>query len=297
MTIDIYWFSGTGDSLSVARDIAEKTGGRLIRIASQMDRDRIRTEAEAIGIVFPVYYASLGDSGLPGIARRFVGKLDDLGSKYVFAVCTHRGAPVSTIENMRRLVASHGGDLACGFTVQLSTPYSAGQKMKHTLFHRELKPDVKADDREARRLFASWNKKLEFISLYVTSRRRGEYETRGRLVKAVLTPWISFQRQMGIARYRRLSDSSHGAFEELVPIADKRFETDSRCNGCGLCAKICPVDNIQISNGKPVWLHHCESCYACFQWCPRQAIEGDIVEYEKRYHHPSVMLSDLLRSS
>jgi len=42
MTVDIYWFSGTGDSLAVARDIADKTGGRLIRIASRMDRDRIR---------------------------------------------------------------------------------------------------------------------------------------------------------------------------------------------------------------------------------------------------------------
>ena len=297
MTVDIYWFSGTGDSLAVARDIADKTGGRLIRIASQMDRDRIRTEADTIGIVFPVYYASLGDSGIPRIVRRFVGKLDDLGSKYVFAVCSHRGAPVSTIENTRRLVASHGGDLACGFTVQLSRPYSAGQKLKHTLFHRGLKTDVGADDREARRLFDSWDKKLEFIRRYVTSRRRGEYETRGRLAKAVLTPWISLQRRMGLARYGKLTVSSHGSFEELVPIADRSFETNSRCNGCGLCAKICPVGNIQISSGKPVWLHHCESCYACFQWCPRQAIEGDIVEYEKRYHHPGVKLSDLLRPS
>ncbi len=57
----------------------------------------------------------------------------------------------------------------------------------------------------------------------------------------------------------------------------------------------CPVNNITMVNGKSVWQHSCETCFACFQWCPQGAIRGEIVEYEKRYHHPDVRLADMLR--
>jgi flavodoxin len=87
MNIEIYCFSGTGNSLFIARCLVEKLNGKLIPITSVMNKEYIKTDADVIGIVFPIYYAS-NDKGVPLIIERFVGKLNDISSKYVFAVCT-----------------------------------------------------------------------------------------------------------------------------------------------------------------------------------------------------------------
>ena len=74
--VEIYYFSGTGNSLVVARDIAEKTNGKLIPIPSVMDKERITTDADVIGIVFPVYHAIF--DGMPLIIGRFVRKMENM---------------------------------------------------------------------------------------------------------------------------------------------------------------------------------------------------------------------------
>jgi flavodoxin len=63
MNIEIYYFTGTGNSLAVARDIALKTDGKLIPIPSVMDKEIIKTDADVIGIVFPTYYEPYGGGG------------------------------------------------------------------------------------------------------------------------------------------------------------------------------------------------------------------------------------------
>ena len=80
-----------------------------------------------------------------------------------------------------------------------------------------------------------------------------------------------------------------------IPGADRSFRSDEKCNGCGICARVCPVGNIKMSDKKPVWQHHCENCIACYVWCPKEAITGEIVAYNELYHHPGVRLSDMLR--
>ena len=89
MPMEIYYFSGTGNSLVVARDIAEKTKTRLISIPTVVDQERIKTDADCIGIVFPSYLAHL--YGIPLVVEKFVKKLDGIGGKYIFAVCTCGG--------------------------------------------------------------------------------------------------------------------------------------------------------------------------------------------------------------
>ena len=55
MSTEIYYFSGTVNSLVVARDPAEKINGRLIPVMAVTDQNRIQTDATVIGVVFPVY--------------------------------------------------------------------------------------------------------------------------------------------------------------------------------------------------------------------------------------------------
>ena len=58
MGTEIYYFSGTGNSLVIARNIAEKTKGTIISIPSVMNKESIESDADVIGIVFPIYYAT-----------------------------------------------------------------------------------------------------------------------------------------------------------------------------------------------------------------------------------------------
>jgi len=99
MNSEIYYFSATGNSLVVARELARRINGKVISIPSVVDSERITTEADVIGIVFPVYFASLGGSGIPFIVEKFVRKLDTVDSRRIFAVCTHSGGPWSILNN------------------------------------------------------------------------------------------------------------------------------------------------------------------------------------------------------
>lgn len=53
----------------------------------------------------------------------------------------------------------------------------------------------------------------------------------------------------------------------------KKFYATGDCISCGKCANVCPLNNISIENGKPVWGKACTHCMACICHCPKEAIE------------------------
>lgn len=105
----IFYFSASGNSLALARDIAEKTKGKLVSIPSVMNKESLKPQTDAVGIVFPVYYASNG-YGIPLIVERFVNKLEGIGSNYFFAVCTHSGMAGETIEKLKKQINPVGAN-------------------------------------------------------------------------------------------------------------------------------------------------------------------------------------------
>ena len=63
------------------------------------------------------------------------------------------------------------------------------------------------------------------------------------------------------------------------------FAASDACTGCGQCARLCPMNNITIQNGKPVWGGDCTHCMACICRCPSEAIEyGKKSLGKPRYH-------------
>jgi len=52
---------------------------------------------------------------------------------------------------------------------------------------------------------------------------------------------------------------------------------DTRCLGCGLCAKYCPNHAIVMIGEKPkipFWTYHCEACMRCMGYCRQRAVEA-----------------------
>lgn len=55
-------------------------------------------------------------------------------------------------------------------------------------------------------------------------------------------------------------------------VRDRAFTVDSSCIGCGKCAALCPMNNIELHDGKPRWNGRCTHCMACISYCPKAAI-------------------------
>ena len=63
------------------------------------------------------------------------------------------------------------------------------------------------------------------------------------------------------------------------------FRATGACIGCGKCVELCPLNNIHLENGKPVWGKNCTHCMACICYCPKEAIEyGKKSKGKPRYH-------------
>ena len=67
-------------------------------------------------------------------------------------------------------------------------------------------------------------------------------------------------------------------------IGSKGFHVDEGCISCGICSKSCPVGNIRLVDGRPVWGKHCIHCMACLHFCPRKVIQyGKATQKKGRY--------------
>ena len=70
-------------------------------------------------------------------------------------------------------------------------------------------------------------------------------------------------------------------------MTSKPFAATEKCIGCGKCAAVCPLANIVMQDGKPVWGDNCTHCMGCINLCPKEAVEyGKGTHGKLRYHGP-----------
>lgn len=77
----------------------------------------------------------------------------------------------------------------------------------------------------------------------------------------------------------------------------KRFSIDhSRCVKCGICAKVCPMDNITYDPW-PVIASNCIVCGACRQNCPQNAIRFKGEKDTVQFRNPCVTVADIIKAN
>jgi ferredoxin len=249
----IFYFSGTGNSLQVAKDISEKIGECEVLNLAKYDMSQQIT-AERIGIVFPVYFW-----GMPNSVKAFLKKIKIENNPYIFAVATCGGAAGAALIQVDNLLSAHNLKLHSGFIIRMPENYilyyNADSKEKQQkLFDKEKSKVVEISQ-------VVINKKIQSIekSKYIVDRLGGK-----RLNELVV---------------------------KKFPTKDTYFNLNDKCISCGKCEKVCSVGNITMVSGKPTWNHHCEFCLGCLQSCPVEAINYEHkTQKRNRYINPNISL-------
>jgi len=71
-----------------------------------------------------------------------------------------------------------------------------------------------------------------------------------------------------------------------------KFKIDkNKCNKCNICVDICPVGNISMKE-YPEFSMHCQFCVRCISYCPQKAIQSRLLYKNKT--HTGLPLGDII---
>jgi len=257
----IFYFTGTGNSLKVAKDIAAGLGGAsIIPMAANIEKVTTLALQGTVGFVFPVYYC-----GLPQIVYEFISLVDLSAASYFYVACTYGavGGNGGCISQARKILKSKGKTLDAAFYVKcvdnfILWTWDATPTKKHTALHEDAR------------------KKAEEIAKIVLQKRKHQDKS--------ATEYI------GPMIFR------HSRYLGTVNADDKAFCLSDGCVACGLCADVCPTKNIDLVEGKPVWKSEkCQRCLACLHLCPAACIQyGKVSAKRSRYKNPYISIKELI---
>ena len=229
----ILYFSGTGNSRHAAEKLAELTGDEAKPLAEGFRAEKPRAVNSKNPLVF---VCPVHYGKLPRIVAEFIEKTPFTGNKEAFFIVTCSGSAGSAEKQVLSLCNKKGFRFR-GF---LSLPMP-----ENDIIDKTATPKDKAAE-----LIAKADETLERVAGQIHRNEMLRYEAPA---------------GGGVSLMERLfSPFKAGA---------KGFTADSRCDGCGKCAELCPVKNISLQGGKPQWGDKCAQCTACINGCPRGAIE------------------------
>jgi len=256
----IYYFTGTGNSLQLARDLATYLSDTTLLAISECAANReIKHKDTRVGLVFPVYCW-----GLPNIVCEFVSRLRLGEDCPVFSVANCGGSVGAANAQLDELLRSLGTKLFAGFQVRMPGNYI---------------PMYQAPKSDAiKKTLAAARAKVREIAKVLNRNEERPYET-------------------GAFWARCMARFLYKSF--IAGLADdaKGFHVTDKCVSCGTCVAICPSRIIKIPKKKspPQWNGHCEQCLACLQWCPEEAIEyGKRTKGRRRYRYPGMHAADII---
>jgi ferredoxin len=247
----IFYFSGTGNSLQIAKDLSNILENyNVINIAEYNDSDSV--EYESIVLVFPVYFW-----GIPHIVERFIKRVNLKNNSYVYAIANYGLWPGKALEIVRFILEMRGIHLNAGFLVKMPDNYILWYGARS--FRKQSK------------CFQKESKKINIIAKKIALQQNNPLEKSKFVIDRLFTYPIN--------RINRRKFSSIG----------NEFMVNKNCQKCGQCVRRCPTKNIVFKENELVRNNCCELCLACIQYCPVQAINyKNKTQNRKRYVNPNI---------
>lgn len=241
----IFYFSGTGNTRWAAEQIAEATREKLIFIPEVLNGDChfAVKEDERIGFCFPIH-----GWRPPFIVRDFIHKLkmDFAEGHYCYALAT------------------------CGDDVGLAFEY----------LNRDLSTIGLHTDSVFSFIMPESYVGFPLMDVDKIVKRDAKKEAGATILKLLIPDIVGCKRnvrKVNESHWPRINSHVIGSYFLNKMVTDEPFHVEERlCVKCGICADVCPVDNIKGGLGQvPEWLHQgfCTTCFACYHHCPHHAIE------------------------
>ena len=244
----IFYFSGTGNSNYVAKRIADALGDEIVNLNDRIkasDTSLVET-GERVIIGTPTYAWRI-----PRVVCDWLRKTELRGAKQAWFVMTC-GSEIGNADKYNRELCTEKA-ISCMGTAQIVMPEN----------YIAMFPAPQAD--EARQIVAQAEPSID-RAIAAIQRNQPFAPTRNNLYD------------------RFMSGPVNPIFYKFFVKANA-FTASGACIGCGQCVKRCPMNNVTIKDGKPVWGRNCTHCMACICYCPVSAIEyGKKSVGQPRYH-------------
>lgn len=267
MKTKIYFFSGTGNSLHVAKELGEKIpDAEVIPMTSLLGEDSVES-GQRTGFVFPIHLAMA-----PAPVVDFVKKLDLSSAEYIFAVATRAGSQHRAFKDLDNILTRQDRRLDSYFTLNMG---SNDPKFKG------WKPPTSED---LERIDTEINRSMDSIAETVVS---NEKEIEKDVDYKTNVPFFSV---LSIF------------LPAIVRFFNVEFYSDGNCSGCGTCSRICLSNRIRLVDGKSEWMEdvQCYFCNACLNFCPEFAVQikstrifKSYTQDNDRYSHPYADVGDV----
>ena len=247
----ILYFSGTGNCEYVARNIAHLNDDQVLDMADYIKRGEsmnLNSEKPYV-VVAPVYISTL-----PVVVLELLEKSKFEGNKNIYFIMTCAGSGISGAAAFAKPLIEKLGMIYRGVE-HLSMPQNY---LMFFTVKEKAENEIKFNDAIS---------KVSALAEKIRNNMDFDMTKVGLMHKLSIKPviWI---------------------FDAFC-IKPKKFYATDDCINCGICAKACPLGNIEMVQGKPKWGKDCCHCSACINRCPKKAIEyGNKTQGKLRYVAP-----------
>jgi ferredoxin len=277
MSIEIYYFSGTGNSLFVAKELQKRIpDSKVIPMVGLLHQEVIQTTGKSIGFVFPVHALTI-----PIAVKRFLKKTDFRSAEYIFAIATRGGTFFRGFEKMTRILKKKNKRLDAQFILNMYMNDPRDEQYQSPT----------ADEISV--LESAVLERLDSIQTIIVDRKISREKDSDYPIDFSYHPFINYLLEKFVLFAMTVSEYIGGV---------NYFEPDSKCTGCGICEKVCLSGKIKMMDKKPLWQKKvlCYMCYACVNFCPEQSVQINDIPGVKshtrksgRYSHPFATVKDI----